>query len=143
MALVRRPRAPWGVPPWVDLQDLAERFFESDEESLLRVEEYVDGTTLVVRAEAPGLDPDKDVTISVENGKLTIRAQREERTEHKEKDSYRSEFRYGSFNRTIALPAGATETDVTASYADGVLEIRVPIGGELPPGGRKVPVTRG
>ncbi|WOP18382.1 Hsp20/alpha crystallin family protein [Raineyella sp. LH-20] len=139
MALVRRPR-----PAWPDLQDLVERFFETEEEeALLRVEEYLDDKTLVIRAEAPGLDPDKDVTISVEGGKLQIRAHREERTEQKAKDSYRSEFRYGAFNRTITLPEGATEADVTASYTDGVLEIRVPVGEEPSPGGRKVPVTRG
>ncbi|WOQ18393.1 Hsp20/alpha crystallin family protein [Raineyella sp. W15-4] len=138
MALVRRPR-----PAWPDLQDLVDRFFETEEESLLRVEEYVDDKTLVIRAEAPGLDPDKDVTISVEGGKLHIRAHREERSERKEKDSYRSEFRYGSFNRTVTLPEGATEADVTASYTDGVLEVRVPVGEAPAPGGRKVPVTRG
>ncbi len=140
MALVRRPR-----PVWPDLQDLVERFFETetDEEALLRVEEFVEDRTLVVRAEAPGLDPDKDVTISVDNGKLVISAHREERSEHKEKDSYRSEFRYGSFSRTVTLPAGATEADVTASYRDGVLEVRVPMGEEAKPGGRKVPVIRG
>ncbi|MEA5154665.1 Hsp20/alpha crystallin family protein [Raineyella sp.] len=140
MALVRRPR-----PVWPDLQDLVERFFETETEetSLLRVEEYVDDKTLVVRAEAPGLDPDKDVSISVDNGKLLISAKREERSEHKEKDSYHSEFRYGSFSRTIPLPAGVTEGDVTASYRDGVLEVRVPMGEEVTPGGHKVPVTRG
>lgn len=138
MALVRRPRQ-----AWPDLQDMVERFFENTDDSLLRVEEYVDDTTLVVRAEAPGLDPDKDVDISVENGNLRISAHREEKSEHKEKDSYRSEFRYGSFERTVALPAGATEADVTATYADGVLEIRVPVGPEVTPAARKVQVTRG
>jgi HSP20 family protein len=121
---------------------MVERLFETTDDSFLRTEEYQDGTTLVVRAEAPGIDPEKDVDISVQNGRLHISARREERSEHKEKDSYRSEFRYGSFERTVPLPAGATEDDVTATYNDGVLEIRVPVGPELPPTSRKVQVTR-
>ena len=41
-----------------------------------------------------------------------------------------------------ALPAGATEANVTATYADGVLEVRVPIADEVPPASTKVPITR-
>lgn len=138
MSLVRRPR-----PAWPDLQDMVERLFDNADDSFLRVEEFQEDKTLVVRAEAPGIDPDKDVDIAVENGNLRISAHREERSEHQEKDSYRSEFRYGSFDRTIPLPAGATAADVTATYKDGVLEIRVPVGPEVTPTPRKVEVTRG
>ena len=138
MSLVRRPR-----PAWPDLQDMVERLFDNADDSFLRVEEFQEDKTLVVRAEAPGIDPDKDVDIAVENGHLRISAHREEKSEHKEKDSYRSEFRYGSFDRTIPLPAGTTEADVTATYKDGVLEIRVPVGPEVTPAPRKVEVTRG
>ncbi len=138
MALVRRSR-----PGWLDLQDLADRFFEGSDD-LLRVEEYVedDNKTLVVRAEAPGLDPDKDVDISVRNDDLHISVRREEKSENKDKDTYRSEFRYGSFQRTVALPAGTTDADINASYSDGVLEIRVPIGPEPTREARKIPVSR-
>lgn len=138
MSLVRRPR-----PAWPDLQDMVERLFDNADDSFLRVEEFQEDKTLVVRAEAPGIDPDKDVDIAVENGNLRISAHREERSEHQEKDSYRSEFRYGSFDRTIPLPAGATAADVTATYKDGVLEIRIPVGPEVAPAPRKVEVTRG
>lgn len=135
MALVRRE--------WPDLQDLVQRWFEGDgEKSWLRVEEFVDDKTLVVRAELPGIDPDKDVDISVVDGELQIRAEREAKSEHKDKDSYRSEFQYGSFLRTVKLPPGATEADVTATYADGVLEIRVPIAEAVAPAPTKIPITR-
>jgi len=43
-----------------------------------------------------------------------------------EKAGYRSEFRYGSFQRSIALPPGVKEEEITASYKDGVLEVRAP-----------------
>lgn len=136
MALVRRE--------WPELPDIFRRFVEADwEKGWLRVEEYIDDKTLVVRAELPGIDPAKDVEISLAEGVLTIRAERQEKTEHKKKDTYRSEFRYGSFVRNIALPAGATEEDVSATYHDGVLEVRVPLGEEAKPEPKKIQITRG
>jgi HSP20 family protein len=110
----------------------------------IRVEEYLDGNTLVVRAEAPGLDPDKDIDVSVVNGSLQIRAERREEKEEKEKDSYRSEFRYGSFFRSLPLPPDVKEEDIKASYKDGVLEVRTPVPEkELSEStGKKLPITR-
>ena len=122
---------------------LARRFFDVDlATEPLRVEEYQDGNTLVVKAEMPGIDPDKDVDISVSDGILHIQAERQEQTEHKDKDSYRSEFHYGSFVRNIALPPGAKDTDVQATYKDGVLEVRLPVP-ERSETAAKIPITRG
>lgn len=129
---------------WPDFQELVHRLFEGDvDKSWLRVEEFVDDKTLVVRAELPDIDPDKDVEIVVVDGDLRIKAERQAKTEHKDKDSYRSEFRYGSFTRTVKLPPGATEADVSASYKDGVLEIRVPVAEAVPAAPTKVEITRG
>ena len=115
---------------WVpsDMLEPIKRFLDGDLTMTpsIKVEQFVDGTTLVVRAEVPGIDPDKDVDVSVSEGMLHIRAEREEKTEHKSKDGYRSEFRYGSFSRSVALPPGAREEDITATYKDGVLEVRAP-----------------
>jgi HSP20 family protein len=136
MSIVRRERT--------DLPDMFRRFFESDwDKPWLRVEEFVEGDTLVVRAELPGIDPEKDVDLSVVDGVLHISAEREEKSEQKEKDSYRSEFRYGSFSRSIPLPAGYSETDVKATYRDGVLEIRVPATEPSKAAAVKIPVVRG
>ncbi len=112
-----------------DMLEPVRRFLDGDltmASSSIKVEQFQDGNTLVVRAEVPGIDPDKDVDVSVSEGMLHIRAEREEKSEHKSKTGYRSEFRYGSFLRSIALPAGAKEEDITASYKDGVLEVRAP-----------------
>ena len=88
---------------------------------LMRLEdEMVDGR-YVVRAEMPGIDPAKDVDITVRNGQLTIKA---ERSEKKEFDG-RSEFSYGSFVRTLWLPAGADEDDIKATYDKGILSVSV------------------
>jgi HSP20 family protein len=96
-------------------------------EELIRVEEFVDGDQLVIRAEMPGLDPDKDVDIQVMDHGLRIRAERRQASEKTEKGGYRSEFHYGSFSRTVPLPAGAAQEDVKATYKDGILEVRLPI----------------
>lgn len=136
MALVRRERP--------DFQELIQRFFEGEgDKSWLRVEEFKEDKTLVVRVEVPDIDPDKDIDISVADGQLRINAERQAKTEHKEKDSYRSEFQYGSYTRTLELPPGTTEADITATYKDGVLEIRVPVAEPVTAPPTKVAVTRG
>ncbi|HUZ21308.1 MAG TPA: Hsp20/alpha crystallin family protein [Acidimicrobiales bacterium] len=139
MTLVRRD--------WLNLE-LPERWrrmldMETDFGRWMRVEEFREGDTLVVRAEAPGLDPEHDVELTVTGDVLEIRAHREEREEKKGKASYRSEFRYGAFERTVPLPAGVGADDVKASYKDGILEIRIPVPAELKSETTKVPVTRG
>ena len=125
--------------------DVIERLFEGDlGSSAIRVEEMVDGNTLVVRAELPGIDPEKDVDVTVTDGVLTIKGERQEKKEHKEKGSYRSEFRYGSFVRRIPLPTGVKQDDVTAAYKDGVLEVRAPMPEQVQAtGASKIPITRG
>jgi len=118
------------------------RLFEFDDEHWLRVEEFHDGDTLVVRAELPDIDPDKDVEVTTANGFVRIHAHREQKSEHKEKRGYRSEFRYGEFERDIKLPADAVGKDVKATYSNGVLEVRIPCPEKTHEVSTKVPVTR-
>ena len=145
MALMRRER--FDFPEWFrfEIPDVFRRMADLDPQSgWLRVEEYVDAGTLVVRAELPDIDPDKDVELSVANGVLHIRAQREEKTEKGDKEGYRSEFRYGSFVRNVSLPEGVNDDDVTATYKDGILEVRIPMPAEeAKPPVTKVPIARG
>ena len=127
--MLRRQHGPLDLADWMnrffDDRLLPERFGLLDKD-LLRVEELTEGDTLVIRAELPGIDPDKDVEISMHDGLLHIRAERKESTERKDKAEYRSEFRYGMFERALPVPAGVTEKDVTATYRDGILEVRLP-----------------
>jgi HSP20 family protein len=97
------------------------------EQDQFKVEEFMDGDNLVVRAEIPGVDPDEDIDVSIVDGNLHIRAERrqEENVEHR--NYRRSEFRYGSFSRTLPLPANAKDGDIKATYHDGVLEVRAPV----------------
>ncbi|GHH83420.1 14 kDa antigen [Streptomyces sulfonofaciens] len=86
----------------------------------MRMETYAEGGRYVLRAELPGIDVE-DLDLTVEEGVLTIRA---ERTEH-DVDKERSEIRYGTLMRSVPLPAGADENDMEASYAEGMLTVSV------------------
>jgi HSP20 family protein len=99
----------------------------------MRLEEFADDGHLVVRAELPGVDPDKDVHVTVDEGLLTISGERRSETKTDEKGKHFSEMQYGSFSRTIPLPDGASEKDVTASYHDGILEVRLALAKPAPP----------
>ena len=66
-----------------------------------------------------------------------LRLRGERRTE--EHDRHRTEIRYGSFERLVSLPPGTTPQDVTATYADGVLTVSMPMGAPATPA--KIPVT--
>lgn len=124
--LARRWDWPDWMEPWFGDWPRLRRMFAEGVESL-SVEEFTEGDEAVVRVEIPGIDPDKDVEITVTDHTLRLRAERREETKTEEKGSCRSEFRYGSFTRTVSLPPGATEKDVTATYKDGILEVRLPI----------------
>ncbi len=92
----------------------------------IRVEEAIEDGQVVVRAEIPGVDPEKDIEVVVDEGVLTIRARKEEKKDQRSARGYRTEFRYGSFERRVRLPKGTSAEVVSASYRDGVLEVRMP-----------------
>lgn len=89
----------------------------------IRIEEFSKDGSFVIRAELPGIDPDKNVQVNVKDGLLTIEGKREE---HAESDQ-RSEFFYGRFMRTLTLPTGADEKGIQATYSDGILEVTIPL----------------
>jgi HSP20 family molecular chaperone IbpA len=91
---------------------------------MIRIEDDLTEDGYTVRAELPGIDPDKDVRIIVDDDTLLIEAERTER----KTEGARSEFRYGSFRRRMSLPAGAKTDDVKAVYADGILTVSIGIG---------------
>ncbi|EMY32875.1 molecular chaperone [Arthrobacter crystallopoietes BAB-32] len=136
--MFKRPSFDLRRSPFEMMEPLRRMFEGEMDASSIRVEELVDGNTLIVRAELPGIDPEQDVDISVAEEHLHIHAQRRERKEERGKDRYRSEFRYGSFSRSIQLPKGVRNDDISATYRDGVLEVRAP----LPPQTEQEPVRR-
>ncbi|MEV0724359.1 Hsp20/alpha crystallin family protein [Micromonospora purpureochromogenes] len=102
----------------------------------IRIEDYLDGDQYVIRAEMPGIDPVKDVRITFADSELRLDVVRKETTRH---DKTRSEFHYGSFSRTIPLPAGVMEKTIAARYADGMLEITAKVG-DIKPGAKEIPI---
>jgi len=86
---------------------------------LARIEDYTEQGVYVIREELPGLDPERDVEVTVESGVLAVHAERRE--EHEE--AQRSEFRYGSLTRSVALPSGADSDKITAR----IHEVKVPV----------------
>jgi HSP20 family protein len=106
------------------------------------IESYVDGDNFTVRVELPGVDP-KDVEVKVAGCVLTVKGSREEKHEAKKRDFFRREFRYGSFERAIALPEGMKAEDLKATYHDGVLELTAPMPKESLPEEVKVHIQRG
>jgi HSP20 family protein len=90
----------------------------------IRVEEFVEGDHYTMRAELPGIDPEKDVNVTLADGMLKMEVERAEEKHEK----VHSEFHYGRFVRTVALPLGALEDSASATYANGILEITVKIG---------------
>jgi HSP20 family protein len=126
----------------IDVPEPVRRFLQGETEAWLRVEEYRDGNTLVVRTDVPGIDPDKDIDITVTDGTLHIVARRTEPA-HRDQPDYRSEVRYGEFSRSIPLPRGANAEAVEASYIDGVLEIRAQLPEQSGTSATKVHVSRG
>src|SRR5258708_12364189 len=105
-----------------------------------RVEEYVEDSRHVIRAELPGLDPDQDIEVTVDDRTLMIHAERREE-EKKKKKPHRSEFRYGSLTRSVRLPPKADAKDVTARYEKGILEVSPP-DPEPPPAAPPVPIQQ-
>jgi HSP20 family protein len=95
-------------------------------EELIRVEEFRDDGTLVIHADLPGIDPEKDVELTVADGMLHIEAERHEEEKREEKGYVRQELRYGALSRSLPLPEGVTAADITATYKAGVLEVRIP-----------------
>lgn len=104
----------------------------------LRMEQIRQDGRLIVRIEAPGIDPPKDIDIVIDSGTLTISGRRIESEETAE----RSEFSYGEFMRMITLPRGVVEESVTAFYRSGILEISMELD-DAAATPRHVPVQRG
>lgn len=93
-----------------------------------------------ITAELPGID-EKNVEVKLTNHTLTIKGEKKEEKEEKEKDYYLSERRYGSFHRSFQLPEGVDTAKVDASFAKGVLTIKLPKTPEARKAEKKIQVT--
>ncbi len=83
------------------------------------------GEYFVLKADLPGMD-EGDVSIEVEDNILTVSGERKTTHEEKHEGYYRLERATGAFSRSLTLPEGIDAESVTATFDNGVLEVRVP-----------------
>ena len=132
MSLLRKSYIDLDWPTWMSNRFPFDRFdgwTDVSSEIGIRVEEFEREGQFVIRAEVPGIDPDKDVELALSEGVLRLMVHRQKESKTSDARHYRSEFHYGSFTRLVALPAGASDTDVKATYENGILEVHVPMNG--------------
>lgn len=114
---------------------MSERF---EEGGAISVDVAEDDDEITVTADLPGYDRE-DIDVTVEDRRLTIRAERERKTE-KEEEYHRRERSFRRQTRTIRLPAPVDEDAASAAYKNGVLEITLPKLEEVEEAGHEVEI---
>ncbi len=107
-----------------------------------RVDVYEQNGDLIAKVELPGIKKD-DVDISLEGGNLIIQGERKQESEVKEENYYRMERSSGAFYRSLPVPDDVKPEQVEASFADGVLEVRMPIPKPAEETARKIEIKEG
>ena len=117
-----------------DMDRVFDRFFESRWEELPALGDWMPKVdvsetkdSVVVKAETPGMEA-KDIQVSLQENVLTITGEKKQEKEDKEKDEryHRVERSYGSFSRSMRLPAGVESGKVNATFKNGVLTVTLP-----------------
>ncbi len=93
-----------------------------------------------VRAELPGMD-EKDIEVALEDGMLTIRGERKREKETRKRNYHVSEMSYGSYGRTIPLPAEVDKEKVEARFKRGVLTLTLPKTERAKADRKRIPVS--
>ncbi len=125
----------------LSLSDAVDRFFEegfvsprslwlvSPHRDGLAIDMYRDDDNLVIKAELPGVKPD-ELEITVKDDVLSIAGETNAEEEIKQDNYIRRERRYGSFRRSVVLPAEAEADKAEATFEDGLLTVSIPIAEE-------------
>ena len=104
-----------------------------------RIDVFERDNRLVTRVDLPGLKKE-EVSVEVTDGHLALSGERKRETEEQKDNVYRTEREYGSFYRSVPLPEGVKLEDVKATFADGVLEVSVPLPTKAATSVRKVQI---
>jgi HSP20 family protein len=127
-------------PTWARFDDM---FRDAEWRRPFKIEECHEDNMIVICAELPGVDPDKDVHVEMVDDQLVITAQKSESHEKSACHVHHSEFRYGSMTRSVSMPKGVDESKISATYKDGVLEVRVVMpDASVMEEGHRVPIKR-
>ncbi len=110
-----------GIADWPD------RTSELIDDRNIRIETFERDGQFIVRADLPGVDPDRDVTVTVLDHTMLLNAHRQ--GDHTHEAGATSELYHGPMSRVVGLPHGAGRP-AEMQYIDGILEIRVPIADE-------------
>ena len=94
-----------------------------------------------ISLELPGVAPD-DIDIQVHDNVLTVKGEKHSEHEESGRTWFFSEREYGAFQRSFRLPTDARTEDISASFRDGVLTLRMPKAAPRVEGARKIPVDR-
>jgi HSP20 family protein len=97
---------------------------------------------LVLEAELPGTD-EKDISISLNNGILTIKGEKKSEREEKDENFHLMERSYGSFERSFQVPDTVDAEKVAAAFDKGVLKITMPKRAEALKAEKKIPIGKG
>jgi HSP20 family protein len=95
-----------------------------------------------ITAELPGLE-EKNVEVKVANNTLTIRGEKREEKEEKDRQYFLSERRYGAFQRSFRIPVGVDFERIAASFAKGVLTVALPKSAEARTAEKKIDIKGG
>jgi HSP20 family protein len=110
--------------PWQELNALQNQL-DRDFVKVPAAELRVDESAVYLRLELPGIQA-KDLDIQVTEKAVSITASRKAERKNEENGTFKSEFHYGKFHRVIPLPARVQNTNVTADYKDGILNLTLP-----------------
>jgi HSP20 family protein len=95
-----------------------------------------------VTAELPGME-EKDIDVKFADGVLTIKGEKKEESEEKQKDYYRSERRFGAFQRSFGVPDGIEPDKIEATVKNGVLTVILPKSDEVQKREKKIEIKKG
>lgn len=97
-------------------------------------------TAYEIKADLPGMD-EKDIEVKLANGGLTIKGEKEEEKEEKQKDYYLHERHFGAFERSFRMPDGVDAEKIQASFKNGVLTVMLPKTEAAQSAPKKIPVN--
>ena len=128
--------SPWPAFPWPAVRTAG---LTEAAKWAPRVDVFEKDNRIVTKVDLPGMKKE-DVKVEVTDGHLAISGERKTESEERKEQFYRCEREYGSFYRAVPLPEGVKLEDVKASFADGVLEVSVPLPAQAEAKVRKVEI---